>query len=90
MDAGAEDVQGDGEVIVVTTDPADFASVLETLQGKGFEQLTADVERVADQKVALDKEKAKKVMNIIDHLEELDDVQTVSSNIELPEDYDEE
>ena len=90
LDAGAEDVQGDGEVIVVTTDPADFASVLETLQGKGFEQLTADVERVADQKVALDKEKAKKVMNIIDHLEELDDVQTVSSNIELPEDYDEE
>ena len=78
LDAGAEDVQGDGEVIVVTTDPADFASVLETLQGKGFEQLTADVERVADQKVALDKEKAKKVMNIIDHLEELDDVQTVS------------
>ena len=57
LDAGAEDVQGDGEVIVVTTDPADFASVLETLQGKGFEQLTADVERVADQKVALDKEK---------------------------------
>ena len=55
LDAGAEDVQGDGEVIVVTTDPADFASVLETLQGKGFEQLTADVERVADQKVALDK-----------------------------------
>ena len=90
LDSGAEDVQGDGEVIVVTTDPADFASVLETLQGKGFEQLTADVERVADQKVALDKEKAKKVMNIIDHLEELDDVQTVSSNIELPEDYDEE
>ena len=90
LDAGAEDVQGDGEVIVVATDPADFASVLETLQGKGFEQLTADVERVADQKVALDKEKAKKVMNIIDHLEELDDVQTVSSNIELPEDYDEE
>lgn len=90
LDAGAEDVQGDGEVIVVTTDSADFASVLETLQGKGFEQLTADVERVADQKVALDKEKAKKVMNIIDHLEELDDVQTVSSNIELPEDYDEE
>ena len=84
LDAGAEDVQGDGEVIVVTTDPADFASVLETLQGKGFEHLTADVERVADQKVALDKEKAKKVMNIIDHLEELDDVQTVSSNIELP------
>ena len=90
LDAGAEDVQGDGEVIVVTTDPADFASVLETLQGKGFEQLTADVERVADQKVALDKKKKKKVMNIIDHLEELDDVQTVSSNIELPEDYDEE
>lgn len=90
LEAGAEDVAADGDVIVVTTDPADFASVLETLQGKGLEQLTADVERIADQKVALDKDKARKVMNIIDHLEELDDVQTVSSNIELPDDYDEE
>ena len=75
-------------MIVVTTDPQDFASVLEALQAKGFEQLSADIERIADQKVALDKEKAKKVMNIIDRLDELDDVQKVSSNIELPDDYD--
>lgn len=88
LEAGAEDVATDDDVIVVTTDPQDFASVLEELQAKGFEQLSADIERIADQKVALDKEKAKKVMNIIDRLDELDDVQKVSSNIELPDDYD--
>ena len=90
LEAGAEDVQTEDDVIVVTTDPVDFASVLETMQEKGFEQLSADIERIADQKVALDKDKAKKVMNIIDRLDELDDVQKVSSNIELPDDYEEE
>lgn len=90
LDAGAEDVETDGDVIVVTTAANDFAPVLEALQAKGLEQLSADVERVADQKIALDKDKAKKVMNIIDHLDELDDVQKVSSNIELPDDYEDE
>ena len=88
LENGAEDVSTSDDVIEVTTTPADFASVLEAMQAAGFEQESADVQKIADQTVSLDKEKAAKVMNIVERLEELDDVQQVSTNLDLPEDFD--
>ena len=88
LENGAEDVSTSDDVIEVTTTPADFASVLEAMQAAGFEQESADVQKIADQTVSLDKEKAAKVMKIVERLEELDDVQQVSTNLDLPEDYD--
>ena len=90
LENGAEDVSTEDGVIEVTTSPADFGSVLEAMQAAGFEQDSADVSRIADQTVTLDKEKAKKVMNIVERLEDLDDVQSVATNLELPDDFDEE
>ena len=90
LENGAEDVTNEEGVIEVTTSPADFGTVLEAMQAAGFEQDSADVSRIADQTVALDKEKARKVMNIVERLEDLDDVQSVATNLELPDDYDEE
>lgn len=90
LQLGAEDVSEDDGVIEVLTDPGDFANVLEGMQKAGFEQDSADISKIADQKVMLDNEKAHKVMRIIDRLEELDDVQKVSTNLELPDDYSEE
>ena len=74
----------------MTTSQADFAQVLEAMQAAGFEQESADVTRVADQMVSLDNEKAQKVMNIVNRLEDLDDVQQVSTNLDLPDDFQEE
>ena len=88
LENGAEDVSTSDDVIEVTTTPADFASVLEAMQAAGFEQESADVQKIADQTVALDKEKAAKVMKIVERLEELDDVQQVSTNLDLPDDFD--
>lgn len=90
LENGAEDVSNEDGVIEVTTSPADFGTVLEAMQAAGFEQDSADVSRIADQTVTLDKEKAQKVMNIVERLEDLDDVQSVATNLELPDDYDEE
>ena len=90
LENGAEDVSAEDGVIEVTTNQGDFSQVLEAMQAAGFEQDSADVTRVADQMVALDKEKAQKVMNIVNRLEDLDDVQQVSTNLELPDDYEEE
>ena len=90
LENGAEDVSSEDGVIEVTTSPADFGTVLEAMQAAGFEQDSADVSRIADQTVTLDKEKAQKVMNIVERLEDLDDVQSVATNLELPDDYDEE
>ena len=88
LENGAEDVSTSDDVIEVTTTPADFASVLEAMQAAGFEQESADVQKIADQTVALDKEKAAKVMKIVERLEGLDDVQQVSTNLDLPDDFD--
>lgn len=87
LEAGAEDVSSEDGTIEVTTSPADFASVLEALQNAGFEQESADINKIADNTVTLDKEKAQKVMNIVERLEDLDDVQMVSTNLELPDDF---
>ncbi len=90
LELGADDVVGEEEIIEVSTAPADFASVLEGMQAAGFEQLTAEIEKIADTNVELDGDRAKKVLRIIDRLEELDDVQQVSSNLELPDDFEDD
>ncbi len=87
LENGAEDVSTSDDVIEVTTTPADFATVLEAMQAAGFEQESADVQKIADQTVTLDNEKANKVMRIVERLEELDDVQQVSTNLDLPDDF---
>jgi len=87
LDNGAEDCSNEDGVIEVLTTPSDFAKVLEAMQAAGFEQESADINKIPDNYVKVDKERAEKVMNIVERLEELDDVQQVSTNIELPEDY---
>ena len=90
LENGAEDVSNEDGTIEVTTSAADFANVLEALQAAGFEQESAEVEKIADTTVQLDTERARKVMRIVDKLEELDDVQQVSTNLDLPDDYEDE
>ncbi len=87
LEAGAEDIAVEDGIITVTTDPADFASVLEALQEKGFESVSAGISMVPDTYLALDKETTQKALKMIDKLEEDDDVQTVSSNIDIPEGF---
>lgn len=90
LENGAEDVSADDGVIEVTTSPSDFAAVLEAMQAAGFEQDSADVNKIADNTVTLDKEKANKVLKIVERLEDLEDVQQVSTNLDLPDDFEEE
>ncbi|MBQ0071631.1 MAG: YebC/PmpR family DNA-binding transcriptional regulator [Spirochaetales bacterium] len=90
LENGAEDVTTSDDVIEVTTSPSDFANVLEAMQAAGFEQDSADIQKIADQTVTLDAEKANKVLKIVERLEDLDDVQQVSTNLELPDDFEAE
>ena len=90
LENGAEDVVNEDGTIEVTTSPADFGAVLEAMQAAGFEQESADINKIAETNVSLDKEKAQKVMNIVERLEDLDDVQQVSTNLDLPDDFYEE
>lgn len=85
LEAGAEDISNEDGIISVITDPNDFANVLEALQGKGYASLSAEVSMVPDTYVTLEAEEAKKVMKMIDKLEEDEDVQNVYTNMDIPE-----
>ena len=88
LDGGAEDVSQDGGVIEVTSAPEDFEAVMNALQSKSFETMSAEISMVADAEVSLDNEATAKVLRLIDKLEENDDVQHVYSNIAIPDGFD--
>jgi|UniRef100_A0A7C3IIE1 YebC/PmpR family DNA-binding regulatory protein len=90
LEGGAEDVTASDGIIEVTTAPEDFEAVLNALNAKNFESMSAEISMVPDAEVALDKDATSKVMKMIDRLEENDDVQNVYHNLEIPEDYEEE
>ena len=87
LEAGADDIVAEDGIITVTTDPASFESVLEVLQGKGYESVSAEVAMVPDMYSAVDAETAAKVQKLIDRLEEDDDVQNVYTNADFPEGF---
>jgi len=88
IESGAEDVTASDGIIEVTSAPEDFESVLNALQAKEIETISAEVNMVADAEVTLDNEATAKALRLIDKLEENEDVQHVYSNIAIPEGYD--
>ena len=85
LDAGAEDMQTSGEFYEITTASQDFIKVKAALDKKGYKPVSAEVARVPKDWITLDKEQARKYMNLLENLEDHDDVQKVYSNAELPE-----
>ncbi len=87
LEAGADDIVNEDGVITVTTTPDTFADVLDALNEKGFESLSAEVAMVPDAYTAVDAETAAKVQKMIDKLEDNDDVQNVYHTAEYPDDF---
>ncbi len=85
LDAGIEDIEQNADSLVVTTEPQDMVSVRTALQNAGLDYDSADVEFISSLKVPCDKETAQKSIKLIDALEDLDDVQTVFTNMEISE-----
>ncbi|MCL2236726.1 MAG: YebC/PmpR family DNA-binding transcriptional regulator, partial [Treponema sp.] len=75
-------------IIEVTSAPEDFESVLNALNAKEFETMSAEVSMVAEAEVTLDNDGTAKALKLIDKLEENDDVQHVYSNIAIPDGFD--
>jgi YebC/PmpR family DNA-binding regulatory protein len=84
-DAGAEDIERDGEVWQVTTDAADLATVRDALEAAGLPITSAELTLVPKNTVALDEDGARKLLRLIDALEEQDDVQDVHANFDIPD-----
>ncbi len=87
LDAGAEDVSTEGDSIEVITEPDDFETVLNSLTEAGFEHTMAEISKIPDSTVTLDNEKTAKALRLIERMEDLDDVQSVSTNLDIPDDF---
>ena len=86
IEAGAEDVQQDGDQFEVLTEPADLAAVRDGLTAAGVEFESAELTMVPKSTVKLEENDARKTMKIMDALEDSDDVQDVYANFDIPED----
>ncbi|MCK6484758.1 MAG: YebC/PmpR family DNA-binding transcriptional regulator [Phycisphaerae bacterium] len=83
LEAGAEDVQPDGDVFEVLTDPSSFEPVREALTARKLNIQNAELSMISDVRVPLEAEAADRVMKMIDALEDNDDVQEVHTNMEV-------
>ena len=90
LEAGAEDVQDEGDVWEVRTAMGDFNTVREALEAQGVEMMEAQLAMVPRMQNPIDAETAKKLVRLTDALEDLDDVQNVFTNADFPEDFDPE
>jgi len=85
LEAGADDVVGndDGSVDVITT-PAQFAAVQDAMRAADLTPEQAEVTMRAATEVTLTQDDAEKMLKLLDKLEDLDDVQEVYSNADIP------
>ncbi len=83
LEAGASDFSTDGDLFVVTTEPHTFHAVIDGLKAKGYKAETADVVMAPRNLVKPDPADAKKLLALIDVLEELDDVSKVFTNLDV-------
>jgi len=86
LEAGADDVEAnDDGSIDVTTSFENFLAVRDAMLAAGLEPVHAETTMVPSTRVELDRENAEKILALVDMLEDLDDVQNVYTNAEIPE-----
>ena len=85
LDAGAEEVNDLGESFEVISEATDLVAVRTALQAAGLDYDSADASFVPSMNVELDAEGATKVFRLVEALEDLDDVQNVFGNFDVPD-----
>jgi YebC/PmpR family DNA-binding regulatory protein len=86
LDAGAEDVQEEGDESVVYTAATDLAKVRDALRGAGVEITEAELTYVPNTTIEItDKDTAGKIMRLMDALDDIDDVTNTHVNFDIDE-----
>jgi YebC/PmpR family DNA-binding regulatory protein len=86
MDAGGENFDQQGNNFVVTTEPHDVGAVRDALETHGAKVLSADLTLVPQNLIEVDDEtEAKKILRLMDAIDEHDDVQNVYANFDIPD-----
>jgi YebC/PmpR family DNA-binding regulatory protein len=84
IDAGAEDVEDEGDALRVLCQPADLSAVREALEAAGVELQSADLAIEPKSTVEVKGNDAKSLLALIEALEEHDDVNEVHANFDIP------
>jgi YebC/PmpR family DNA-binding regulatory protein len=85
LEAGAEDIKRDGTNFEVICDPETYADLSNALEAAGIEPTVKEITRIPLSTVDLDVEIGRKVLSLMEALDDHDDVQNVSSNFNIPE-----
>jgi YebC/PmpR family DNA-binding regulatory protein len=89
LDAGAEDAVEESNELVVYTAPGDLAKVRQTLTSNGQEVIESELTYVPNSTLEItDKETARKIINLMNALEDLDDVSATHTNFDIAENID--
>jgi YebC/PmpR family DNA-binding regulatory protein len=86
IDAGAIDVQEDGDTLRVLSEPSDLSAVREALESAGVEIQSADLAMEPKSTVAVEERDVGRLLGLLEELSEHDDVSEVHANFDIPED----
>ncbi|MBI84579.1 MAG: YebC/PmpR family DNA-binding transcriptional regulator [Planctomycetaceae bacterium] len=85
LETGADDVRSEGENFVVTCEVNVYSDVCEALEQASIETIVKQVTRIPNSTVDLDVDAGRKVIKLMEALDDHDDVQNVAANFSLPE-----
>lgn len=85
LEGGAEDVAASGEQWEIVSPPSDLAAVRAALEAEGVTIDSAEVTQLASTTIPVDATTAPGVLRLVDALEDLDDVQEVFANFDIPD-----
>src|SRR5688572_22325393 len=86
IDAGAADVDSETDPIEIYTEPAELFNVRKAIEDAGIAVDDAESAMIAKQTVSLEADQVRKALRLVELLEDLDDVQRVTTNVDIPED----
>jgi YebC/PmpR family DNA-binding regulatory protein len=89
LDAGADDFIAEDDAFVVHTAVSAFSTVRKYLEEKGLKFFSAQIEMLPQNKITLEGDELAKFNRLVDALEDLDDVQNVYHNVDLPDEEEE-
>lgn len=85
LEAGADDVLDEDDTWTIHTALADFTSVRDALEAAGVEMQSAELAMIPQNTIGVDAETGRKLLRLMDALDDNDDVQNVYANFDLPE-----
>ena len=89
LEAGADDFITEDDAFIVHTSVSEFSTVRKFLEEKGLNFFEAQIEMIPQNKITLSGDELVKFNKLVDALEDLDDVQNVYHNVDLPDEEEE-